>query len=65
MRLQAIGVYSARGACRVYAGKFTCFTDKLQVMHVNCVWGVFTCGPQLKLPELAVIFHASVLQCSV
>ena len=25
MQLQAIRVYSARGACRVDAGKFTCF----------------------------------------
>ena len=29
------------------------FTGKLQVTHVNCVWGLFTC----------VILHAPVLQC--
>ena len=33
MRLQAIRVY---------------FTGKLQVAHVNCVWGLFACSPQVK-----------------
>ena len=53
MRLQAIRVYSARGACRVDAGKFTRFTGKLQVTHVNCVWGLFTCSSRVKLPAFA------------
>ena len=56
MRLEAIRVYSARGACRVDAGKFTCFTGKLQVTHVNCMWGIFTCEPQVKLPAFVSDF---------
>ena len=55
MRLQAIRVYSARGACRVDAGKFACFTLKLQVAHVNCVWGLFKSDPQVKLPAFPVV----------
>ena len=53
MRLQAIRVYSARGACRVDAGIFTFFTGKLHVTQVNGVWGFFTCELQVKLPAFA------------
>ena len=49
MQLQAICVYSVQGACRVDAGKFTCFRGKLQVTHLHCVWRLFTCSPQLNL----------------
>ena len=53
MQLQAIRGYSARGVCRVGAGKFTCFTGMLHVTQVNCAWGFFTCEPQVKLPAFA------------
>ena len=65
MRLQAIRVYSARGACRLDAGKFTCFTGKLPVMQVNCVWGLFTFELQVNYLRLQAILHAPVLQCIV
>ena len=29
------------------------FTGKLHVTQVNCVWGLFTCGLQVKLPAFA------------
>ena len=59
MRLQAIHMYSALDACRVDVVEFThffIFTGKLQVTHVNCVWGLFTCSLcslQVELPAFA------------
>ena len=42
------------------------FTAKLHVTLVNCVWGFFTCGPQIKLLHLQVILHAPILrQCYI
>ena len=36
------------------------FTAKLHVTQVNCVWGIFKCELQMKLPAFAGIFaHAS------
>ena len=49
-------MYSAQGACRVNTSKFTFFTGKLQVMHVNCVWGLVTCSQLVKLPAFASNF---------
>ena len=47
MRLQAIRVCSARGACRVRRLDLPVFTGKIQVTHINCVWGLFTSKPQV------------------
>ena len=39
------------------------FTGKRRVTRVNCLWGIFTCGPQVKYLILPLTLHASVLQC--
>ena len=60
MHLQAIRVYSV-------------ITGKQHVKQVNCVWGLFTCGPQVNLHAFAgnlaratftVYFHATVFSRS-
>ena len=38
---------------RVEAGKFTCFPGNLQLTHVICVWGLFTCSAQVKFSAFA------------
>ena len=53
MGLQAIRVYSARGACCLDAGSLPVFTVKLHVTQVNCVWSLFTCKLQVNLPAFA------------
>ena len=53
MRLQAIRVYSARGAAASTQVNLPVFTGKLHVTQVNCVWGFFTCELQVKLPAFA------------
>ena len=41
---------NSRVLCRV---KLPIFTGKLQVTHVNCVWGLFTCGLKVRLTAFA------------
>ena len=53
MQLQAIRMYFARSACRETWVNLSVFTGKLQLTHVNCVWGLFTCGLLVKLPAFA------------
>ena len=46
-------VYSSRGICRVDPVNLSAFTSKLQVTHVNCVWGLVACSPQVNLRAFA------------
>ena len=60
MRPQAIRVYSASTQVNLPV-----FTGKLHAEQVNCVWGLFTCELQVKLPAFAGNFAPPVLQCYV
>ena len=66
MRPQTIRVCSARGACRLEAGKFTCpvFTGKLHVTQVNCAKDLFTFELHVKLPAFAGNFARAIFTVS-
>ena len=53
MRLQAILCVLSEMLAAYTQVNLLAFTSKLHVRQINCMWGLYICGLEVKLPQFA------------